>query len=77
MELVEVAKMQNNSEALVVRALLESHGIDVILKAQVVQSVHAITVDGVGEVRIMVRPEDAERARELLSSRGSSDLTAE
>ncbi len=77
MEVVEVVRMQNNSEALVARALLEAHGIEVILKTQVVQSVHAITVDGVGEVRIMVRPEDAERARELLSSRGSPDLAAE
>jgi hypothetical protein len=77
MELVEVAKMQNDSEALVVRGLLEANGIPVIFKTRLVQSVHAITIDGVGEVRILVKAEDAERAREILSSRGGADLPAE
>lgn len=77
MELVEIAKMQNDSEALVVRGLLESNGIEVVSKARLVQSVHAITVNGVGEVRLLVRAEDAERAREILAGRVDSDPGAE
>jgi hypothetical protein len=77
MELVEVAKMQNDSEALVARSLLEANGIEAIFRATLVQSVHPITIDGVGEVRILVRPEDAERAREILSGHRGSDLPAE
>ncbi|MFH1680749.1 MAG: DUF2007 domain-containing protein, partial [Candidatus Eisenbacteria bacterium] len=73
----EVAKMQNDSEALVVRGLLEANGIEVVFRATLVQSVHPITINGVGEVRILVRPEDAEKARELLSGRQGMDLPAE
>jgi hypothetical protein len=76
-DLVEVLKMQNDSEALVIRSLLESNGIDVIFQSRLVQSVSPITVNGLGEVRILVRPEDAERAREILSHRGLLDFPAE
>ncbi len=77
MELVEVATLQNDSEALVVKSLLESQGIRVVTRSPLVQSVHPITVDGVGIVRILVRPEDAERAREILGENDLPRLVAE
>jgi hypothetical protein len=77
MDLVEVAKLPNDSEALVVRSLLESHGIRVVSRSPLVQSVHPITVDGAGIVRILVRPEDADRARAILDENDLPRLVAE
>lgn len=72
MKLVEIAVMQNDSEALVLKSVLESAGIEVMFHSNLVQSVHPITVNGIGKVRIFVRPEDEARAREILAS--SEDL---
>ncbi|MFH1278108.1 MAG: DUF2007 domain-containing protein [Candidatus Eisenbacteria bacterium] len=69
MELVEIAVMQNDSEALVLKSVLESAGIEAMYHSNLVQSVHPITVNGIGKVRILVRPEDEARAREILDSR--------
>jgi hypothetical protein len=77
MDLVEVATLQNDSEALVVKSLLESQGIPVITRSPLVQSVHPITVDGVGIVRILVRAEDAGRARDILNENDLPRLVAE
>lgn len=63
---VKVASMANDSEALVVKSLLESHGIHVLMKSPLVQSVHPITVNGVGLVQVLVPEEEAEKARDIL-----------
>lgn len=67
-EFVELAKVQGDFEAQVLRGLLESEGIDVIVKAGLVQTIHPITVDGLGEVRLCVRDRDLSRATELLEA---------
>ncbi len=67
-EFIELANVQGDFEAQVLRALLESEGIDVIVKAGLVHSVHPLTVDGLGEVRLCVRDRDVERAREILEA---------
>lgn len=69
MELVEIAVMQNDAEAMVVKSVLESEGIEALYHSNLVQSVHPITVNGIGKVRVFVRIEDEERAREILASR--------
>ena len=56
-------------EAEVIRSLLESHGIACILKGLVVQSVHAFSLDGLGEVKIFVAENDYETAKSLIESR--------
>lgn len=75
MSLVEVAKLPNDSEALVIQTLLESNGIQVIMQSQLVQVITPITVDGAGLVRILVNPEDAEKAKDILA--GTSNLSGE
>ena len=65
--LVEVRRCRDQSEALVVRALLDGHGIPVVMRGQLVQSVHPFSVGDAGEVTLLVHAMDAERARLLLA----------
>ena len=65
--LVEVRRCRAQSEALVVRALLDGHGIPAVMRGQLVQSVHPFSVGDAGEVTLLVHAVDADRARELLA----------
>lgn len=67
-EFVELSKVQGDFEAQVLKGLLASEGIDCYVKATLVQTVHPLTVDGLGVVNVFVRRCDLERAREILSS---------
>ncbi len=63
----EVARLRDQAEALVVRGLLEAHGITVALRTHVAASVHPFTVGDQAQVRVLVpRPSVAE-SRLLLS----------
>ena len=65
-DLVPIFDAQGESEAGLVRGLLASHGIETVTLTDSVQSVYPLTFDGLGMVRIMVRPEDADMARRVL-----------
>jgi len=67
-KLVEVYKVASEMEAQVIKGLLESYGIPCFLKSHAAPSVHIFTVDGMGEVRVMVLDSMADRARELITS---------
>ena len=54
-------------EAQVIKGLLESYGIPSLLQQEAVGKVYGITVDGLGEVRVMVWESDAEEARRLIN----------
>lgn len=66
--MVEVYQARNEMEAQVIRGLLESYGIPCFMKSNAAPSVHTFTMDGMGEVRIMVLESLAARARELIVS---------
>jgi hypothetical protein len=66
--LVEVRRCRDQSEALVVQALLDGHGIPAVMRGQLVQSVHPFSVGDAGEVTLLVAGADADRARSLLAS---------
>lgn len=53
-------------EAQIIKGRLESEGIPVLLSYESAGLVYGITVDGIGEVRIMVPGELARQAREIL-----------
>ena len=75
-KLVKVFDSEDESEALVVKGLLESAGIDSDLtSASLVQD----TFPGLGGMIILVREEDAEAARNVIAERTSlpDDDTAE
>jgi hypothetical protein len=60
-----------------VRAFLEAHGIACEFRGEALRMTHGLTLDGLGEVRIHVRPEDVARARELLARVEAGDLSLE
>jgi hypothetical protein len=62
----ELTRARDQAEALVVRGLLEAHGILVVFRTHVAPSVHPFTVGDQGEVRVLVpRPALAESRRLL------------
>jgi hypothetical protein len=67
-DLVCVAKVQGEVAAQVLRSLLEASGIDSLLQGEAIRLTHGLTVDGIGEVKVMVRAEDEEAARELIAA---------
>jgi hypothetical protein len=67
-KLVEVYKARNEMEAQVIRSLLEGFEIPCFLKSNAAPSVHTFTMDGMGEVRVMVMASMADAARELIVS---------
>jgi hypothetical protein len=70
-EMVEVYRAVGEAEAQIIKGLLESYGISSLLKSTASPSVHAFTVDGLGEVRVMVWKSAEKEARSLI--RGNSD----
>ena len=65
-KIVEVYKARTEMEAEVIKGLLESFGIPSYLKSHAAPSVHWFTMDGLGEVRVMVLDSMAEEARRLI-----------
>ena len=67
-KLVEVYHARNGMEAQVIKSLLESFDIPCFLKSNAAPSVHMFTMDGMGEVRVMVMASLADAAKELILS---------
>jgi hypothetical protein len=67
-KMVEVYKAPNEMEAQVIKGLLESYGIPCFLKSNAAPSVHLFTVNGMGEVEIMVLESMVGDARNLILS---------
>ena len=72
-DLVEVARVWGDAEALVIRGLLEENGIPCHFTSHADHSVHPFSLDGLGEVRIFVAPTHEGHARELLRQRESPE----
>jgi len=68
--MIEVYLAKGEIEAQLIKSLLENYGIPCLLKSNAAPSVHMFTVDGMGEVKIMVREQMAEQARELIEGGG-------
>ena len=60
---------QGELEASVIKSHLECEGIPVMLQYESVGRVFGLTVDGLGEIRILVPQELAERAKEIIKPR--------
>jgi hypothetical protein len=65
-ELVAVYRAAGELEAQVIKGLLESNGIRCFLKSHAAPSVHVLTVDGLGEVKVMVLSSMADQAKRLI-----------
>jgi hypothetical protein len=66
-ELVTVYAAQGHMRANVIKSKLEAAGIAAILSYEALSRIFGLTVDGIGQVRVLVRPEDAAEARRLLA----------
>ena len=62
-----VATASGMTQANIIAGRLESEGIPTKLDYEAAGAIYAITIDGLGEVRILVPVDDWERAREVLS----------
>ncbi len=64
-----VFRAWNDAEAALVAGLLRAAGIRCSSASDIPHSIYPLTVDGLGEVRVLVVHEDAARARELIAAR--------
>jgi len=65
-EFVVVHVAQGELEANVMKSHLECEGIPVVLQFESVGRVFGLTVDGLGEIKILVPPELAEEAKKII-----------
>ena len=69
-----VYRSRGELEAQVVKSLLDGFGIPSVLKSQAPGSVYAITVDGMGEYRVLVTKELADEARRIIESQADEQV---
>ena len=67
--LVEARRCRDQAEALVVRGLLQSEGIQVVLRSRLAPSVYPFSVGQQAEVVLLVAAADLRRARAVLARR--------
>jgi len=67
-QLTVVFRGPSEIEARVVRGLLETHGIPSLMSSDLPRSIFPLTVDGIGDVRVSVRSQDADEAQRIISS---------
>ena len=65
-EYVVVSRVQGDIIANVLKSHLESEGIPVLLKYEAAGKIYGLTVDGIGEVKILVPQEYAEEAKSII-----------
>lgn len=66
-DLVTVYTAQGHMRANVIKSKLEAAGIAAMLSYDSASRVYGLTVDGIGEVRVLVRAADVDEARQLLT----------
>lgn len=67
-ELKEVFRAKGETEAYIIKGKLEASGIPVILKGEAIGRVYGLTLDGLGEIKILVPSKFEKIALKLLSS---------
>jgi ribonuclease-3 len=65
---VVIFRTSSEIEARVVRSLLEAHGVMSVVSSDVPHSIFPLSVDGLGEVRLSVRTDEADDARRIIES---------
>ena len=67
-DLVVIFRAHSDVEASIVRGLLEANGVRSVVSSAVLHSVFPVNVNELGEVRISVRPDEADEARRIIES---------
>jgi putative signal transducing protein len=65
----------NDSEAELVRGIMESYGIPCRIRSDIPHQVVPLTVDGLGEIRLEIPSEAAEEARRILQDHLSAGVS--
>jgi ribonuclease III len=65
-DLIVIFRTQSDVEASIVRGLLEANGVPSVVTSDVPHNIFPLTVNGLGQVRISVREEDADEARRII-----------
>ncbi len=71
---VEILRVQGSINAEPVLAALRANGIPARTRGEALGSVYGLTLDGLGEVAILVATEHEAAARELLDAAGREEL---
>ena len=66
-KIVELCRVPREDEALTIKSLLANYSIECILQSDITHSVYPFTVDGLGEVSILVSDRDFEKSKEIIS----------
>ena len=66
-EPIVVFAAQGELEEAQVRSFLSAHGIPTWTRGEALRKTHGFTLDGLGQVEILVAPEHADEARRLLA----------
>jgi ribonuclease-3 len=66
--LTVVFRTASEIEARVVRGLLETHGIASLLSSDLPRAIFPLAVEGLGDIKISVRPEDGDEAERIIAS---------
>jgi ribonuclease-3 len=70
---VIIFRTHSDVEASVVKSLLDAHGIRAMVSSDVPHSVFPLTIDGLGEVRLSVRAEEADEAQRVIAGHRRDD----
>jgi ribonuclease-3 len=65
-ELIVIFRTHSDVEASIVRGLLEANGVPSVITSDVPHNIFPLTVNGLGEVRLSVREDDADDARRII-----------
>jgi hypothetical protein len=71
---IVVHTAQGELEETQVRAFLNAHGIPTSTRGEALRKTHGLTLDGLGQVEVLVAPENAADARALLAAAEKGDL---
>ena len=69
LKLRELTRVMGPVEAEVIKNFLQSQGIPCILLGQMAQAIYPFSVDGMGEIKVMVSEADYPVAKALLAER--------
>ncbi|MCX6579691.1 MAG: DUF2007 domain-containing protein [Candidatus Aminicenantes bacterium] len=75
-DLKELIVVEGLMEAEIIKSKLESFEIPCVLKFESAGRLMGITMNGLGEVQVMVSPGDYEQALEIMNSESDSDEEA-
>jgi ribonuclease III len=67
-DLTVIFRTQSDVEASIVRGLLEAHGVPAVVASDLPHSIFPVAINGIGEVRISVHPDDADEARRIIET---------